>query len=88
MLHIPRYKKAHLRRFSSSIRKSVTIHKAPHLVLQPRATSGIDIDHPLILKRFDSQASEVRHELPDDDLELALMELGILLLEIWNMKTF
>ena len=62
--------------------------KAIHLVLQPRATSGIDVDHPLLLKQFDSNDRNSRQELPEDNPELALMELGILLLEIWTMKTF
>lgn len=62
--------------------------KAIYLVLQPRATSGIDVNHPLLLKQFDSNDSNCRQELPEDNPELALMELGILLLEIWTMKTF
>lgn len=63
-------------------------NKTVHLALQPRATSGVDVDHPLILKHFDSQTASGRYEQPEDDPEFALMELGILLLEIWTMKTF
>ena len=50
--------------------------------------SGIDVNHPLILKDFDGHASDGRHELAEDDPELALMELRVLLLGIWTMKTF
>ena len=62
--------------------------KAIHVGLNPRATYGIDVDHPLLLKIFDRTNNSGRQELPEDNPEVALMELGILLLEIWTMRTF
>lgn len=59
-----------------------------HFFVQRRTISGIDIGHPLILRHFSDHLNETRDELPDNDPELALLELGILLLEIWNMRTF
>ncbi len=61
---------------------------AVHFFVQTRNVSGIDAEHPLIIKQFHDQATEVLGEIPENDPELALMELGILLLEIWNMRTF
>ena len=61
---------------------------AIHFFIQTRTVSGIDIEHPLIVKHFSDQTSEISNELPENDPELALMELGILLLEVWNMRTF
>ena len=61
---------------------------AVHFFVQTRSISGIDIEHPLIMKQFSDQANEIPNDIPENDPELALMELGILLLEIWNMKTF
>ena len=40
------------------------------------------------MRQFSNQATEILNELPENDPELALMELGILLLEVWNMATF
>ena len=61
---------------------------AIHFFIQRRTVSGIDIEHPLIMKDFNDQSKEIPNELPENDPELALMELGILLLEVWNMRTF
>lgn len=61
---------------------------AVHFFVQTRTVTGIDVEHPLIIRHFGDQASEILEELPENDPELALMELGILLLEIWNMRTF
>ena len=61
---------------------------AVHFFVQERSVSGIDIEHPLINKQFSDQANEILTEMPENDPELALMELGILLLEIWSMRTF
>ena len=61
---------------------------AVHFFVQTRTVTGIDVEHPLIIRQFGDQASEILKELPENDPELALMELGILLLEIWNMRTF
>lgn len=57
---------------------------AVHFFVQTRTVSGIDVEHPLIIKHFSDQANEI----PENDPELALMELGIMLLEIWDMRTF
>ena len=62
--------------------------KAVHFFVQTRTVSGIDIEHPLIVRHFSDQTNEIPHEYPQNDPELALLELGILLLEIWNMTTF
>ena len=59
-----------------------------YFLTQARSTSGVDIKNPLIFKQFHNQDSTAPYEPPENDPELALMELGILLLEIWNMKTF
>ena len=59
-----------------------------HFLVQTRAFSGIDVEHPLILEQFQEQPNGKPHEVPENDPELALMELGILLLEIWTMRTF
>ena len=61
---------------------------AVHFFIQTRSVSGIDIEHPLIMRQFSNQTTEILNELPENDPELALMELGILLLEVWNMRTF
>ena len=61
---------------------------AVHFFIQTRTVSGIDIEYPLIMRHFSSQTTEVPNELPENDPELALMELGILLLEVWNMRSF
>lgn len=61
---------------------------AVHFFVQTRSVSGVDIEHPLIIKQFSDQANEILNDIPENDPELALMELGILLLEIWNMRTF
>ena len=61
---------------------------AVHFFVQTRTVSGIDIEHPLIMRHFSDQTNETLNELPENDPELALMELGIMLLEIWNMRTF
>lgn len=50
--------------------------------------SGIDVEHLMIIKDFSDQASKTLHDVPENDPELALMELGILLLEIWDVRTF
>ena len=59
-----------------------------HFFVQTRTVSGLDIEHPLIMREFSDETDGVLNELPENDPELALMELGILLLEIWNMTTF
>lgn len=61
---------------------------AVHFFVQTRTVSGIDVEHPLIIRHFSEEANEILKELPENDPELALMELGILLLKIWNMVTF
>ena len=61
---------------------------AVHFFVQTRTVSGVDIEHPLIMRYFSDQTTEILNEHPENDPELALMELGILLLEIWNMRTF
>ena len=61
---------------------------AVHFLVQARTVTGIDVEHPLIIRYFSDHASEIPNELPENDPELALMELGILLLEIWDMRTF
>ncbi|KAL9133434.1 MAG: hypothetical protein Q9175_005386 [Cornicularia normoerica] len=61
---------------------------AVHFFVQTRTVSGIDVEHPLIIKHFSDQANEILNEIPENDPELALMELGIMLLEIWDMRTF
>ncbi|CAD6592418.1 MAG: hypothetical protein ASARMPREDX12_006076 [Alectoria sarmentosa] len=61
---------------------------AVHFFVQTRTLSGIDVEHPSIMRHFSDQAGEALNELPENDPELALMELGILLLEIWTMSTF
>lgn len=61
---------------------------AVHFLVQTRTVTGIDVEHPLIIRYFSDHASEIPNELPENDPELALMELGILLLEIWDMRTF
>ena len=62
--------------------------KAVHFFVHTRAVSGIDIEHPLIVRHFSDQTGETASEPTENDPELALLELGILLLEIWEMKTF
>ena len=62
--------------------------KAVHFFVQTRAVLGIDIEHPLIMRNFSDQTSDIFNEPPENDPELALMELGILLLEVWNIRTF
>ena len=62
--------------------------KAIHFFVQTRAVSGIDVEHPFILKHFRKEPNETTHASPENDPELALMELGILLLEIWTTMTF
>lgn len=59
-----------------------------YFLTQARSILGVDVEHPLIFKQFHNQDSIRPYDLPENDPELALMELGILLLEIWNMKTF
>ena len=59
-----------------------------HFFVQTRAISGIDVEHPFILKQFREQPNEALYEIPENDPELTLMELGILLLEIWTTMTF
>lgn len=61
---------------------------AIHFFVQTRAVSGIDVEHPFILKQFCEQPNGTTHAIPENDPELALMELGILLLEIWTTMTF
>ena len=61
---------------------------AVHFFIQTRTVSGIDIGHPMIMSFFSDQTNETLSELPENDPELALMELGILLLEVWNTRTF
>ena len=62
--------------------------EAVHFFVQTRNVSGIDIEHPLIVRQFSDVTSETLNEPPENDPELALLELGILLLEIWNLITF
>ena len=59
-----------------------------YFLKQPRTISGVDVEHPLIFKQFCNQDNSAPYEPPENDPELALMELGILLLEIWTMETF
>ena len=59
-----------------------------YFLTQARSISGVDVKHPLILKQVHSQDSTAPYEPPENDPEKALMELGILLLENWKMKTF
>lgn len=59
-----------------------------YFLVEARAISGVDVEHPLIFKQFCNQDSSAPYEPPENDPELALMELGILLLEIWTMETF
>ena len=61
---------------------------AVYFFVQTRTVSGVDVDRPLIMKHFSGKANEILNQRPENDPELALMELGILLLEIWNMSTF
>lgn len=61
---------------------------AAHFFVQSRSVSGIDIDHPLINRQFSDQANKILGETPKNDPELVFIELGILLLEIWSMRTF
>ncbi|KAM0801239.1 hypothetical protein BDR22DRAFT_848261 [Usnea florida] len=61
---------------------------AIHFFVQTRAVSGIDVEHPFIWKHFPKKPNETTHASPENDPELALMELGILLLEIWTTMTF
>lgn len=61
---------------------------AVHFLVKTRTVSGIDVQRPLIIEQFGDQPDELLSEIPENDPELALMELGILLLEIWNMRTF
>lgn len=61
---------------------------AVHFFVQTRSVSGIDVQHPLIIEQFSDQRIDSVIEIPENNPELALMELGILLLEIWNMQTF
>ena len=55
---------------------------------QARTISSVDAEHPLIFKKFSNPGSTTPHDPPENDPELALRELGILLLEIWSMMTF
>lgn len=55
-----------------------------HFPVTRRAVTGVDLDHPLILQQFEN----VHQYSPANDPELALLELGILLLETINMQTF
>ena len=59
-----------------------------YFLKEGRKISGVDVEHPLIFKQFCNQDSSAPYEPPENDPELALMELGILLLEIWTMETF
>lgn len=63
-------------------------NRSVHFFIQTRNVLGIDIDHPLIIKNFIGQTSDIPKEPLENDPELALMELGILLLEVWNTRTF
>lgn len=62
--------------------------KSVHFFVKTRTVLGIDIEHPLIMKNFIDPTSDISKEPQENDPELALMELGILLLEVWNIKTF
>lgn len=62
--------------------------KSVHFFVQTQTVLGIEIDHPLIVKDFTDPTSDISEEPQENDPELALMELGILLLEVWNTRTF
>ena len=69
------------------LRRSWT-KNAIHFFVQTRAVSGIDVEHPFIVQNFLEKPNETTLAIPENDPELALMELGILLLEIWTTMTF
>lgn len=59
-----------------------------YFLTQARTISGVDVEHPLIFKKISNAGSTAPQDPPENGPELALRELGILLLEIWNMKPF